>query len=253
MKTVTKQCRRCETEFQAPLKEHNRGNGHYCSSSCSSLHRWEIKPAERKPNTTCAKCKIRFWKKPSSLAASRSGLHFCGRACKDAAQTIEAGIEAILPKHYGKPLNARHCPTCNKLLGRKHRNSKTCSSECQSKLKQRLSVEKWQNGDDDGVRGEGIADFIRRWLHEKHGSKCAKCRWTAVHPVTRKVPLTINHIDGNWRNNDPSNLELICPNCHCLTPNYGSLNRGRGRPNRRKTEITYPSAGAEGDTDKTRD
>ena len=59
--------------------------------------------------------------------------------------------------------------------------------------------------------------------------KGEKCGWSKVNTSTGKIPLTVNHIDGNHRNNRPENLELICPSCHSLTPNYGALNKGNGR------------------------
>ena len=37
---------------------------------------------------------------------------------------------------------------------------------------------------------------------------------------------TVNHKDGNKANNKEDNLDLLCPNCHSLTKNYGSLNKG---------------------------
>lgn len=39
---------------------------------------------------------------------------------------------------------------------------------------------------------------------------CEKCGFVALH----KVQLDIDHIDGNHANNDPSNLQTICANCH---------------------------------------
>lgn len=41
------------------------------------------------------------------------------------------------------------------------------------------------------------------------------------------------HADGNYKNNNEDNLELICPNCHSLTYNYKSANKN-GRKNRKK-------------------
>jgi hypothetical protein len=35
-KTITKTCRFCEEKFQAPLKEHKRGNANFCSLSCGA-------------------------------------------------------------------------------------------------------------------------------------------------------------------------------------------------------------------------
>lgn len=37
-----------------------------------------------------------------------------------------------------------------------------------------------------------------------------------------------------YDNNDTTNLELICPNCHSLTLNFKALNIGNGRASRRK-------------------
>jgi hypothetical protein len=50
------------------------------------------------------------------------------------------------------------------------------------------------------------------------------------------VPLTVHHLDGDWKNNRADNLALLCPNCHALTDTYMNLNRGQGRTNRRKYE-----------------
>lgn len=44
------------------------------------------------------------------------------------------------------------------------------------------------------------------------------------------LPLTlhIDHIDGDTYNNDPSNLRIVCPNCHTQTPTYCVGNRKVG-------------------------
>ncbi|MFH8931798.1 HNH endonuclease signature motif containing protein [Streptomyces pristinaespiralis] len=39
------------------------------------------------------------------------------------------------------------------------------------------------------------------------------------------LPLEVDHIDGDWRNNRLDNLRLLCPNCHSSTDTY----RGRKR------------------------
>lgn len=74
--------------------------------------------------------------------------------------------------------------------------------------------------------------FIRKYLIQSIGEACSKCGWAERHPTTKNIPVEVEHIDGNWRNNHPSNLTFLCPNCHSLTDTYRALNRGRGRGHR---------------------
>lgn len=41
------------------------------------------------------------------------------------------------------------------------------------------------------------------------------------------APLHLDHKDGNHSNNNLTNLRLVCPNCHALTPNYCGKNKGK--------------------------
>ena len=41
---------------------------------------------------------------------------------------------------------------------------------------------------------------------------------------SKKLTLQLDHIDGNHKNNDLSNLRFLCPNCHSQTDTYGSKN-----------------------------
>jgi 5-methylcytosine-specific restriction endonuclease McrA len=59
------------------------------------------------------------------------------------------------------------------------------------------------------------------------------CGWCEINPITNKVPIQLEHIDGNSENNSLDNLKILCPNCHSLTPTFGALNKGNGRELRR--------------------
>ena len=92
-------------------------------------------------------------------------------------------------------------------------------------------IARWKAGLESGMRGKTqISNHIRRYLFTKFHSRCALCGWGEIHPTTLRVPLEVEHIDGDFTNNVESNLILLCPNCHSLTPTYRSLNRGNGRP-----------------------
>lgn len=78
-------------------------------------------------------------------------------------------------------------------------NQQTISSH---KLRQRLIKEKIFN-------------------HECH--KCNNSKW-----LDNPIPLELHHIDGDSKNNTLINLQLLCPNCHSLTPNF------RNRKNKNK-------------------
>ena len=50
-----------------------------------------------------------------------------------------------------------------------------------------------------------------------------------VNEFTGKIPLEVHHIDGDCTNNKEENLQLLCPNCHSLTENFGSRNKNSKR------------------------
>lgn len=74
-----------------------------------------------------------------------------------------------------------------------------------------------------------FATILARILRDYYGERCLRCGWSERHAKTGKVPIEVDHIDGNWENNRLTNLTLLCPNCHALTPTFRALNRGRGR------------------------
>lgn len=92
-------------------------------------------------------------------------------------------------------------------------------------------MEKWKSGKITGWRGKnkGLSAHIRRYLFKKYNSKCVKCSWSEIHEITKRIPLQVNHINGIFYDNREINLELLCPNCHSLTPTFGSLNKNGRR------------------------
>ena len=50
--------------------------------------------------------------------------------------------------------------------------------------------------------------------------KCYSCNLTEW--CGQPIPIELHHIDGNRENNNLSNLQILCPNCHAQTDNYCS-------------------------------
>jgi len=48
---------------------------------------------------------------------------------------------------------------------------------------------------------------------------CELCGWAEV-SADGRIPVEINHINGNSSDNRLQNLEILCPNCHSLRPHY---------------------------------
>ena len=54
---------------------------------------------------------------------------------------------------------------------------------------------------------------------------CSMCKnetW-----LGKPIPLELDHINGNNKDNSLEKLRLLCPNCHAFTPTYRSKNRSR--------------------------
>jgi endogenous inhibitor of DNA gyrase (YacG/DUF329 family) len=120
-----------------------------------------------------------------------------------------------------------NCGRCGKEIqyNDTQRHGKWCSNKCQMDNQYETYIKRWLAGEVNGGNGYEISTHIRRHLHEKFQSKCSNCGWGEMNQKSGKVPLHIDHIDGNSTNHSPQNLRLICPNCHSLTETYGSLNK----------------------------
>lgn len=112
-------------------------------------------------------------------------------------------------------------------------NAEMVSRKLHDELGYRSFIAAWKSGMHNGSKSPNqtcMSNYLKRYIFEKYSSKCVECGWSKINPKTGKIPLHVDHIDGDWKNNTEINLRLLCPNCHSLTPNYGSLNNGKGRP-----------------------
>jgi hypothetical protein len=69
--------------------------------------------------------------------------------------------------------------------------------------------------------------ILRRAMIESgipHVCGCCGCLPTWM---GRELVLEIDHLSGDWADNERTNLRFLCPNCHTQTRNYGSKARGK--------------------------
>lgn len=82
------------------------------------------------------------------------------------------------------------------------------------------------------------SEYNRTKLKErliKEGLKEYKCECCGITEWNNKpIALQLHHINGIHNDNRLSNLQLLCPNCHSQTDNFGT--RGRGTAIIRKAE-----------------
>lgn len=185
-------------------------------------------------------CKIEFETKDSRKV-------YCGRSC--AAKVNNT----VFPKR--KPVYTdRECLECSRKLQR-HQKS-YCSHACRTKNQTESLIEQWLRGKVPGSGDNGaLKNVFRRYLLEQANYRCQSptCAvpggWSVPNPVTGKPILTVDHIDGNWKNNAVDNLIVLCYSCHTLTPTFGSLNKKsagiRGSGNRVYKEYSMNRKAAE--------
>lgn len=148
---------------------------------------------------------------------------FCSQSC--AASYNNKGV----CRNPNKDPFTNNCLFCGKPI--RHRK-KYCSTHCQHEYEYQEYIRKWQAGEVSGTVGDNWLDVsahIRRYIFEKYNHKCAECGWSQINPYTGRLPLEVEHIDGDATNNKEENLTLLCPNCHSLTPTYRGANKGNGK------------------------
>jgi 5-methylcytosine-specific restriction endonuclease McrA len=58
----------------------------------------------------------------------------------------------------------------------------------------------------------------KKLLKQERGSACEECKNT--HWLGKDIPLELEHLDGNNKNNCRENLKLLCSNCHSQTKTW---------------------------------
>lgn len=164
---------------------------------------------------------------------------FCSSSCaakhnnkgrRHSAETKEK-IAKSLSKDGKTYKREKYCLNCGKEL--KNGQNKFCSNECFQKFQENARIKKWLSSPKI-YSGESVPSVVKKYLMAKYDCKCQKCGWGERNETTGKIPLEVHHINGDCTDNREENLQLLCPNCHSLTPNHGSLNKNSKRYKLRK-------------------
>lgn len=139
---------------------------------------------KRNPNTICKVCGEGMYRRPSELE-KRSAV-FCSQVC------------------YGKfQRKLTPCTVCRKPI-RAGLNKKTCSRACANKNRKGISY-------NTGRLRDKVKSYrsLKFRLIANRGSACERCNYD------KEKILQVHHKNRDRNNNELSNLELLCPNCHC--------------------------------------
>jgi 5-methylcytosine-specific restriction endonuclease McrA len=76
----------------------------------------------------------------------------------------------------------------------------------------------WNKGLQSNVTKDSHKITWKRFLLSERGKRCESCSLTKWQD--ENIPLELEHIDGNNKNNSMENLKLLCPNCHSQTKTW---------------------------------
>lgn len=75
------------------------------------------------------------------------------------------------------------------------------------------------------LKKENVKSHVLKQKLIKDGIKESKCEICGLSTwLDSPIPLELHHIDGNHYNNELTNLQIICPNCHALQPGNSGAN-----------------------------
>lgn len=77
------------------------------------------------------------------------------------------------------------------------------------------------------IKGKGYQSHklrLRLFNEKIKEKKCELCNW-AKKSKDGRLPLELNHINGDHLDNRLENLQILCPNCHSLQPTHRGCNK----------------------------
>ncbi len=158
------------------VRKHLIPTSKYCSRSCGA----KFVRVQIKRN--CEICKNEF----EHISSRSNKAKYCSRPCYNVAQRNKGK----------KQYTCHHC--LKNFIGHACHNRKYCSKSCVNKA----SKETFK---------PSFTTVRKAMLTRQLINKCNRCDYDHEPRI-----LGVHHKDRNRNNNDISNLEILCPNCHSL-------------------------------------
>ena len=187
-------CSQCDSEFQRQVSQIKKSEDLFCSQSCAATY-----------NNSHGKT--------GRSNSSKKGL---GEAPTSQYSLVNSGFV----------LTPNFCLGCGDQIMTRER-AKYCSIQCQQIYEKLLKKSETITRSQDANCRQ-----LKKVVIDDRGRKCETCGRSSWNE--EDIPLDMDHIDGNHKNNSLDNLRLLCPNCHAQTPTYKARNTGNGRHYRRK-------------------
>ena len=226
-----------------------------CSNTAiySKIHRLGLQKFKPAINIVknCLNCNNEFTvKKSSDIKYNHT---FCSRSCSatynNKGRTVSDKTRQKISKTLSKPKKdkpkkeklkqiKKYCLYCNTELSKTAK--KYCNTSCKAKYERSIIIKQWLNGKILGHYNNPsytLRPAIKQYVHEQANYKCEECDNNNKNTHTGNLILQIDHIDGDASNSIPSNLRLLCPNCHAMTKTF--LNVGGYKSARYKYRSNY--------------
>jgi hypothetical protein len=226
MEAIMTKCNNCDKEFEKLVYEITRKKKLgkttcFCSLSCATKYQQkQQKEKKRKyyllnPNK-CLHC-------DNNLSFEHKKNRYCNQSCS--------------AKHNNKNrMIIKNCLFCNKQFN-PHRGNigKFCNHQCSANYQKRKVVETIVSGNYKSIQ----CQTLKKYLIKTRGHICESCGLLTW--LNQKIVLTIEHKDGDATNNKLENVQLLCWNCHSLTPTFGGKNKNSTRIFRRDRYLPVSS------------
>jgi Zn finger protein HypA/HybF involved in hydrogenase expression len=203
-------CEHCQGAFLVPTND-KRGR-RFCSLRCANLARGVAGEAKRRSAYALDPKQCKRCDGPLTFEQNRANNTYCSKSCGAAIN----GLGRVRKRREAV------CQNCNiTFLAGKTSTETYCSKACTHTAAKKRMFTKFAEG------SISTRATLKKHFMEVTEYKCVRCGiadW-----LGESIVLQLDHIDGDASNNKPTNLRLLCPNCHCQTETWGGRNRGSGR------------------------